>query len=110
MALPIRTILNGPYLNNDGYYVVYVEEPENDLKYVTPFHRYVWEEHHQEKVPKGFVVHHKDCRKTNNNVDNLVVMSRKAHSKLHYELKKRRRMIAKRKRMALAKRNKKNRD
>jgi HNH endonuclease len=103
LAIPVRTILNGPYLNKDGYYVVYVEE-DNGLKYVTPYHRYVWEEYHQEKVPKGCVVHHKDCNKRNNDINNLVVMTRKAHAKLHYDLRKRRRMIARRRKAALAKR------
>ena len=45
-------------------------------------HRAVWESANG-PIPPGFVVHHLDGNLRNNNVDNLVAMSRKDHAKIH---------------------------
>jgi phage protein len=41
-------------------------------------HRYVWEQHHNRKVPKGKVVIFLDGNKTNFEIDNLKLISRGA--------------------------------
>ena len=39
------------------------------------------------QIPKGCCIHHVDGNKLNNNIKNLVLMSFKAHTQLHNELK-----------------------
>lgn len=48
-------------------------------------HRYVWEKHHGE-IPKGYDIHHVDKDKSNNEISNLQLISRKDHMKLHGEM------------------------
>ncbi len=45
-------------------------------------HRLVWEQHHG-KIPKGYIIHHKDENKLNWNIDNLEMISRKEHIRKH---------------------------
>lgn len=45
-------------------------------------HRYVWEKCFGE-IPDGFVVHYIDEDKSNNDINNLTLMSTEKHSKLH---------------------------
>jgi len=100
-----RKIISGPTVNDHGYEIVYVEEEETGLKYTTPYHRFVWEEHYQKKIPEGFVIHHKDGNKVNNKVENLQVMTRSAHSKHHDLLRRRKKMLAKRRRLRRTRRS-----
>ena len=51
-------------------------------------HRWVWESING-KIPDGCHIHHKDENKSNNNIDNLVLMSRHAHLSLHMTEEKR---------------------
>lgn len=48
-------------------------------KYV---HRVIWEEYFG-KIPSGLIVHHKNGNKEDNRIENLEIMSRAEHSKLH---------------------------
>ena len=50
-------------------------------------HRAVWEFYNGE-IPKGYVVHHKDENKANNNISNLQLMTKIEHKKLHNEIRK----------------------
>lgn len=61
------------FSNQDGY-----------MKYNKTFlHRKIWEDFHGKKVPKGYVVHHKDHNKLNNKIENLELMSRSEHQRHH---------------------------
>lgn len=46
------------------------------------YSRYVWEKHFG-KIPKGMIIHHIDKNKMNNKIENLAMMSYKAHNLLH---------------------------
>lgn len=46
-------------------------------------HRLVWEKEHGQPVPNGFVIHHKDGNKTNNDISNLELLEAKKHAKMH---------------------------
>lgn len=38
-------------------------------------------------IPKGYCIHHIDGNKTNNSIDNLMLMTMSAHTKLHQQLR-----------------------
>lgn len=46
-------------------------------------HHLVWWEHTGQRVPKGYVLHHKDHNKTNNAFENLQLMTRADHMREH---------------------------
>ena len=54
----------------------------NGKKQSISVHRKVWIEHHGE-IPNGFIVHHKDGDKQNNEIINLELISRKEHRLKH---------------------------
>lgn len=52
------------------------------------YHIYVWEQVNGKK-PKGYVIHHIDEDKSNNDISNLKMMTISEHAKLHNEIKRR---------------------
>lgn len=48
-------------------------------------HIYIYEKYNG-KVPKGMEVHHIDMNKDNNEIDNLKLLTKSEHNKLHYSL------------------------
>mgnify|MGYP001559225428 CR=1 FL=1 len=46
-------------------------------------HIIIYEEHYKIKIPKGFIVHHIDNNRLNNNIDNLRLMTIGEHLKHH---------------------------
>ena len=49
-------------------------------------HRAVWE-FYNGKIPRGYVIHHKDLNPENNSIENLQLMSKTEHRKLHNEIR-----------------------
>lgn len=47
-------------------------------------HRLVWIKHNGE-IPQGFVIHHIDENPLNNSLENLELLSRSVHAKLHFK-------------------------
>lgn len=47
-------------------------------------HRYVWKYYHGD-IPPGYEIHHKDHNVDNNNIDNLVLLTKAEHMALHGE-------------------------
>jgi len=47
-------------------------------------HQAVWE-HFNGKIPKGYIIHHIDGDKSNNDISNLQIMTQPEHMKLHRE-------------------------
>lgn len=64
---------------HSGYYRLW--QGNNTYKYE---HIVVMENHLKRKLKKGEEVHHKDENTSNNNIDNLIVLSHKEHRRLHY--------------------------
>ena len=72
-----------------------VIEYNGDIFYKTPhgyyrsaltgnvYHRKIWEDVYG-AVPTGCHVHHKDENKENNSIDNLVMVTKSYHAKIHY--------------------------
>jgi hypothetical protein len=61
-----------------GYYCY------NNGKRTQRLHRYVYE-FYNGKIPNGFDVHHVDGNKNNNDISNLVILTRQDHAKIHGE-------------------------
>src|ERR1700739_3069602 len=46
-------------------------------------YRQFWEQHHQQKIPPGFQIHHRDENRSNNHIDNLQCVSPQEHYEIH---------------------------
>jgi hypothetical protein len=44
---------------------------------------HVWSKHNNQEVPKKHVIHHKDLNPKNNKIENLDLMSKAKHNRLH---------------------------
>jgi hypothetical protein len=73
----------------------YIQRYYGDLGYYQYVHIYNWTQEHG-KVPTGYVVHHKDGNKRNNEVWNLGLVLRSIHTKNHEPWKHRKSWKAKR--------------
>lgn len=51
-------------------------------------HRKIWEDHHQQKIPPGYEVHHIDGDGHNNDPSNLMLLTVSEHRSLHAHLRK----------------------
>lgn len=51
----------------------------------TSIHRDVWEFYHS-AIPEGYHIHHKDFNPANNNLENLQLLTKSEHSKLHAKI------------------------
>jgi hypothetical protein len=57
---------------------------DGQKRYIKEHHK-VWIEFYG-KIPKGYIIHHKDGNKENNNINNLECMLKKEHDKLNKSL------------------------
>ena len=53
-----------------------------------PEHRYIWIQENQMPVPQGGVIHHKNGIKTDNRIENLVLLPTNYHHSLHNEIRR----------------------
>lgn len=72
----VNTKLGLVHQNNKGYY----KTSDNEL-----LHRKIWEEFYGQKIPKGYVIHHKDFNPRNNSIRNLQLMTMEEHLSLHHK-------------------------
>lgn len=73
MGIKIRIEDNIFYSCGDGYFMT-----ANKVY----LHRYIYEKENG-KIPKGFIIHHIDEDRQNNNIDNLECITRKRHNIIH---------------------------
>ena len=64
-------------LNKYGYYVSHTNKGKNLI-----MHRYIYEKVYG-KIPVGYVIHHKDCNKGNNDISNLIAVTAAEHTRIH---------------------------
>lgn len=69
------------FINSEGYLMFY----RNGKGILA--HREIWEKYHN-KIPKGYELHHKDENKLNNDISNLILVTRSQHAKIHYKDRK----------------------
>lgn len=66
------------YVSVQGYLIDCTDR--NNKKEI---HRKIYEEYHNVKLTNNDIIHHIDGNKLNNNIDNLVCMTRAEHVRLH---------------------------
>ncbi len=81
----IQNTIHKIYFEN-GYKIAYING--YNKKGNAKIHRLIMEKAIGRRLDQDEVVHHIDGNKTNNNIENLVIMSRKEHSRLHREQEK----------------------
>ena len=64
------------YIDSHGYLVFCIKKKQIFA------HRMIWEKYHG-KIPKGYIIHHKDKNRLNNDISNLKLITRGEHSKIH---------------------------
>ena len=63
-----------------------VDHPEFGTRWVMRSH-FVWWRYRKQRVPKGWVLHHKDRDASHDVMSNLRLMTNSAHTKLHFACK-----------------------
>ena len=76
----MKTKYGHVYQRKDGYYQVSSGIHQGKL-----LHRLVYEEHFG-PIPEGFHIHHLDNDKTNCSPENLLLLSKSNHHKLHFNM------------------------
>lgn len=71
-----KTQLGFVHKNNKGYY----RTSDNQL-----LHRKIWEEFYGQKIPDGYVIHHRDENPLNNDISNLQLMTHEEHLSHHHK-------------------------
>jgi len=61
---------------------------KRDGKFMLNTHYVFCSYYRLKEIPKGFVIHHKDNNSLNDSIDNLVMMTDKAHKEFHNKLAK----------------------
>lgn len=79
MSNKIKTKYGTAILDKKGYYVITSRKEGNHHKRL---HRLIWEEING-KIPNGYVIHHINGISTDNNPNNLQIMSKKEHDLFH---------------------------
>lgn len=72
----------GPYLRKDGRQHIIARAP-NGIQYTISYPKYLMECHLERLLDENEEVHHKDEDYTNNNLDNLIVVTGRIHRKLN---------------------------
>ena len=76
----MRTKFGNARIDNYGYYRITSGKEGNNTKRL---HDLVFEDYWGGKIPEGYVIHHIDGDKLNNDINNLQMMERGEHISLH---------------------------
>ena len=71
------------HIELDGIIFSYCSNGYYKNRHYGQLHRYIWEKHNECKIPEGYIIHHKNEDKEDNDPSNLVLMENGAHSRLH---------------------------
>ena len=76
----LHTKFGNAKINSRGYYLISSGKEGNFGKLL---HRLIWEDFYGCKIPKGYVIHHKNGLKTDNCILNLQLINATDHLSLH---------------------------
>ena len=77
---PIKTKFGVARINDTGYYVITSVKEGNKNKLL---HRLVFEDFYQIKLPSHIIIHHNDGNQLNNEIWNLIPLTRAEHNVIH---------------------------
>ena len=80
--MTIKTKFGTASLRSDGYYAISSEKEGNCKKLL---HRLVFEDFYKTELPEDIIIHHEDENKTNNEIWNLIPMTKEEHVRLHHK-------------------------
>ena len=80
MNKKLHTKFGTAVVNHQGYYHIVSRKEGNKHKIL---HRLIWEDYHNEEIPKDHIIHHKDGNKLNNCILNLEILPSKEHNVFH---------------------------
>lgn len=81
-----RTTILKPIQKKVTYYLyIVMYNPETGKRYRTDIHRLVWDAFGYMPHTKGFEIHHKDRDINNNHIDNLCLIPKEVHNKVHHK-------------------------
>ncbi len=72
------------HISKKGYWMIYIP-----LRGKIKEHHWIWEQNNNRRVPKGYIIHHINHNKLDNHIENLQMMTKKAHNQLHSKLRQR---------------------
>ena len=70
------------YISKRGYWVIHIPTPDGRCQKVKE-HHYIWEKQNG-KIPEGMVIHHINFDRLDNRIENMALMNKSDHHKLHY--------------------------
>lgn len=81
LPISITTKFGTAYLGKGDKYFKITSNKEGNLNKL--LHRLIWEDYHNATLMDWAVIHHIDNNKLNNNIDNLIAVSKADHNMLH---------------------------
>lgn len=83
VILIMMTEFGNAYIGANGYYTI----STYGKNYNKLLHRLVYEKYHKLSLLSSAIIHHKDGNKLNNDIDNLEMISKSEHNKIHHKNK-----------------------
>ena len=80
--MTVQTKYGTAGISDDGYYRIYSKKEGNHMKLL---HRLIFEDFYQTELPSDWIIHHEDGNKLNNEIWNLIPMTKQEHVEIHHK-------------------------